>query len=201
MKHLNNTIKESIFDDNIGENTDKLVELNQIWKDLTDTYGSMIRHWDVYGCSVKNIDFDKKGRIIFVDWPMKDIVFDMQIDGMPDSVIKRGFGEFKLPVKIYGAYGNSLGGCKLSSLGFITPSKTSLSINSSKVEFDVCPKFKEIDFWESFITNPMRLPKTQPKNCKITFNEGTVTNIAYWWAKEFFKTHDVTYSGKIIVEK
>lgn len=197
------TLKESILDseNDIIKSTEDEMELQQIWKDLTETYGNILRysHMDLY--SVKNISFDKKGRIIFVDWPLNVIEFDMQIDGMPDSVLKRGFGEFKLPVKIYGAYGNGRGGCKLSSLGFITPSKTSLSINSSKIEFDVCPKFKEIDFWESFITNPMRLPKIQPKNCKITFNEGTVSNITYMWAKEFFKTHDVAYGGKIIVEK
>lgn len=197
------TLKESILDseNDIIKSTEDELELQQIWKDLTETYGNILRysHMDLY--SVKNISFDKKGRIIFVNWPLNVIEFDMQIDGMPDSVLKRGFGEFELPVKIYGAYGNGRNGCKLSSLGFITPSKTSLSINSSKIEFDVCPKFEEIDFWESFITNPMKLPKTQPKNCKITFNEGTVSNITYMWAKDFFKTYNVNYGGKIIVEK
>ena len=197
------TLKESILDseNDLIKGTENELELRQIWKDLTETYGNILRysHMDLY--SVENISFDKNGRIIFVNWPLNVIEFDMQIDGMPDSVLKRGFGEFELPVKIYGAYGNGRGGCKLSSLGFITPSKTSLSINNSKIEFDVCPKFKQIEFWESFITNPMKLPKTQPKNCRIIFNEGTITNIVNMWAKNFFKTYNVNYGGKIIVEK
>ncbi len=195
------SLRESILDDDIEQKSDNVAELHQIWEDLTVTYGSMIKYWDIYGCTVNNIAFDKKGRIIFVNWPMKDIEFDMQIDGMPDSILKRGFGEFKFNVKIYGMWGSSKGGTKLSNLGFVTPSKTELSIHSSKVEFDVCPKFKEIQFWECYITNPLKLPKVQPKNCKLSFNEGTVAYIGYMWAKEFFKTDNIQYGGKLIVEK
>lgn len=187
------SLKESILDNDLEQKSDEVAERHQIWKDLTETYGPMIRHWDKYGCSVKNIDFDKKGRIIFVDWPMKNITFDMQIDGMPDSVLKRGFGKFKLPVKIYGAYGIGMRGCKLSSLGFVTPSKTSLSINSSKVEFDVYPKFSDITFNGCYISNPMRIPKVPPKKCQLIFDKETVANIAYWWAREYFKASDVLY--------
>lgn len=195
------TLKESILDSNIEQRSDEVAERHQIWKDLTETYGPMIRHWDILNLTVDNIAFDKRGRIVFVNLPWKEIYFDMQIDGMPDSVLKRGFGEFKVDVNVCGAYGNGTKGCKLSSLGFITPSKTRLSLHGSKIEFDVCPKFKEIDFWECFITNPMKLPKIQPKNCKLSFNEGTVSNITYYWAREFFKTSDVDYGGKIIVQK
>jgi hypothetical protein len=155
----------------------------------------IITTWNL--TSIKNIDFDKKGRIIFVNWPVKDIDFDMQIDGMPDSVLKRGFGEFKMDVNIYGAWGTGTRGCKLSSLGFITPSKSKLLLHGGKFEFDECPKFSNISFVECYITNPMRLPKVQPKKCNLIFNEGTVTNIAYWWAKEYFKTTDVHYGGYI----
>jgi len=195
------SLKESILDNELEQKTDDIVERHQIWKDLTETYGPMIRHWDILNLTVNNIAFDKKGRIIFVNLPFHELTFDMQIDGMPDSVLKRGFGEFKVNVHVYGAYGNGKGGCKLSSLGFITPSKTILSFHGSKIEFDVCPKFNQIDFWECYITNPMKLPKVQPKNCTLTFNEGTVSNITYYWAREFFKTSDVDYGGKITVKK
>lgn len=195
------SLKESILDSDIEQRSDEAAELHQIWKDLTETYGSMIRHWDILNLTADNIAFDKKGRIIFVNLPWKEITFDMQIDGMPDSVLKRGFGEFKVDVRIYGAYGNGIGGCKLSSLGFITSSKTTLSFHNGKLEFDVCPKFKQIEFWECYITNPMKLPKVQPKNCTLVFNEGTVSNITYYWAREFFKTSDVDYGGKITVKK
>ena len=195
------TLKESILDSNIEQRSDEVAELHQIWKDLTETYGSMIRHWDILKLTVDNIAFDKKGHIIFVNWPMNTIDFDMQIDGMPDSVLKRGFGEFNVNVNIYGAYGNGKRECKLSSLGFITPSKTKLAFHGSKIYFDACPKFKEIEFWECFITDPMKLPKTQPKNCTIMFNEGTVANIGYLWARDFFKTYDIEYGGKLVVKK
>ena len=195
------SLKESILDNDLEQKSDNMVELHQIWKDLTETYGSIIRHWDILKLTVDNIAFDKKGRIIFINLPWNKIEFDMQIDCMPDSVLKRGFGEFKVDVDIYGAYGNGKGGCKLSSLGFITPSKTILSFHGSKIEFDVCPKFKQIEFWGCFITNPMKLPKVQPKNCTLIFNEETVANIGYLWAQEFFKTSDVHYGGKIVVDK
>ena len=196
------SLKESILDNELEQKSDDIAERHQIWKDLTETYGPMIRHWDILNLTVNNIAFDKKGRIIFVDRPMKSIEFDMMIDGMPDSVLKRGFGEFKVNVQVYGAYGNGIGGCKLSSLGFVTPSKTTLSFHEGKLEFDVCPKFKEIDFWDCFITNPMKLPKVQPKNCTLMFDSMTASNITYWWAREFFKTSDVDYDGgAMTVEK
>jgi hypothetical protein len=195
------SLRESILDDDIEQRSDDAVELHKIWEDLTVTYGSMLKYWDIFGCTVDNIAFDKKGRIIFVNWPMREIEFDMQISGMPDSVLKRGFGEFKCNVSVQGMWGSSKGGTKLSSLGFVTPSKTELSIKNSKVEFDICPKFKEVQFWECFITNPMKLPKIQPKNCKLIFNEGTVSYIGCLWAKEFFKTDNVQFGGKLIVEK
>lgn len=195
------SLKESILDNDLEQKSDDIVERHQIWKDLTETYGSMIRHWDILKLTVDNIAFDKKGRIVFVNLPWKEITFDMQIDGMPDSVLKRGFGEFKVNVYVYGAYGNGRRGCKLSSLGFVTPSKTILSFHNSKIEFDVCPKFKQIEFLECFITNPMRLPKTQPKNCTLMFNERTVANIGYLWARDFFKADDIEYGGKIVVTK
>ena len=108
------TLKESILDGDLESKSDNKAELYQIWKDLTETYGPMIRNWDVYRCTVDNLSFDKKGRIVFVNWPMNTIDFDMQIDGMPDSVLKHGFGEFKTDVHVYGAYGNSKRGCELS---------------------------------------------------------------------------------------
>ena len=88
------SLKESILDNDIEQKTDNMVELHQVWKDLTETYGPMLRGYDKFGCTVDNIAFDKKGRIIFVNWPMDTIDFDMQIDSMPDSVLKRGFGKF-----------------------------------------------------------------------------------------------------------
>lgn len=189
------SLKESILDSDIEQRSDEVAELYQIWTDLTETYGNMIRKSDIIGASVKNIAFDKKGRIIFVNWPMDTVDFDMQIESMPDSVLKRGFGEFKVNVQVYGAYGNGIGGCKLSSLGFVTPSKTALSFHDGKLEFDVCPKFKKINFWDCFITNPMKLPKVQPKNCTLMFDSMTTSNITYWWSREFFKTSDVDYDG------
>lgn len=195
------SLKESILDSDIEQRSDDIVERHQIWKDLTETYGPMIRHWDILKLTVDNIAFDKNGRIIFVNLPWGEITFDMQIDSMPDSVLKRGFGEFKVDVSIYGAYGNGIRGCKLSSLGFITPSKSILSFHGGKFEFDICPKFKQIEFWDCFITNPMKLPKVQPKNCTLIFKEDTVSNITYYWSQEFFKTSNVDYEGEITVKK
>ena len=130
------SLKESILDNNLEQKTDNMVELYQVWKDLTETYGPMLRGYDKFGCTVDNIAFDKKGRIIFVNWPMDTIDFDMQIDGMPDSVLKRGFGKFTKNVDVYGLWGAGTKGCKLSSLGFITRSETRLSIRGGKVDFD-----------------------------------------------------------------
>lgn len=195
------SLKESILDNDIEQRSDEAAELHQIWTDLTATYGNMIKNSDIIGASVKNIAFDRKGRIIFVDWPLSNIEFEMQIESMPDSVLKRGFGEFTKDVKVYGMWGSSKGGTKLSSLGFVTPSKTILSFMSCHIEFDVCPKFKQIEFWECYITNPMKLPKVQPKGCTLVFNEGSVANIVYRWAREFFKTPEVSYGGKMEIRK
>lgn len=205
MKHLNDILNEGILDvDKNEEGMDDMVDRHQIWKDLTETYGPMLRGYDKFGCTVDNIAFDKKGRIIFVNWPMDTVDFDMQIDSMPDSVLKRGFGKFTKDVYVYGLWGAGTKGCKLSSLGFVTRSETKLSIRGGKVEFDECPKFNTISFYECFITNPMKLPKIQPKKCTITFNDGTVNNITYMWAREYFKTSDVhygDYSDKIRISK
>ena len=100
MKHLNDILNEGILDvDKNEEGMDDMVDRHQIWKDLTETYGPMLRDCD--DCTVDNIAFDKKGRIIFVNWPTNTIEFDMQIDGMPDSVLKRGFGKFTKDVEMW----------------------------------------------------------------------------------------------------
>ena len=39
------SLKESILDNNLEQKSDEIAELHQIWKDLTETYGPMIRHW------------------------------------------------------------------------------------------------------------------------------------------------------------
>ena len=51
------SLKESILDNDIEQKSDNMVELHQVWKDLTETYGPMLRGYDKFGCTIDNIAF------------------------------------------------------------------------------------------------------------------------------------------------
>ena len=46
------SLRESILDDDIEQRSDDAVELHKIWEDLTVTYGSMLKYWDILGAQL-----------------------------------------------------------------------------------------------------------------------------------------------------
>lgn len=187
MKHLNDILQESILDDadDIVISGEKAMELEQIWKDLTDTYGEILAGSKTGQISVDNLDFDKKGRIIFKNWPGPKIEFNLSsIDSFPEIVLKHGFGDFDKKISEIRFIQPR---CKLSELGLKGDySKCHVLIEQGNIEMDVFPKVASIDFNDTYFKNVHILPKKQPKQCIVRFSNLSVDALFSCWAYRFF---------------
>ena len=185
MKRLKTYVEESIFDmEDKVENFDQDLAREEIWKDLTQTYGEILMGWRKL--SIDNIGFDDKGRIIFKNWPGPVIEFYLgSMNRFPVSIEKRGFGD--LDPKILHVVVKEFRG-KLSQLPFRGKyNNKALTLEKGSMVMDEFPKFSRIMFDDVYLRNIHILPKKQPKYCTIEFSDSTASNLILDWSDRFFK--------------
>ena len=184
MRHLYDDVKESLLDDEdaLVSNSKETMERIRIWKDLTETYGEILMGSKTGRISVDNIGFNKKGEIIFLNWPGRSITFNLDpIGRFPDSVEEHGFGQLEVDEIII-----KRARCKLSDLCFNKTYRSLLTFEQGTLELDVFPKFTIIRFNETYFRNTHLLPKRRPKNCTVVFDSYSATNAFGVWATRFF---------------
>ena len=184
MKHLNEYIKESLLDvDDMDANLDDVVKREEVWNDLTKKYGIILDGADSGKISSENIDFDKKGRIVFKNWPGPGITFNFS-GVIPECIEKYGLGD--LPPEIENIDINGFQG-KLSKLRLEGNYKNiNLYFDRGSIELDIFPKFQAIAFNDVFVRNSHIIPKRKPKNCMLRFDESTITHIFASWSDRMF---------------
>lgn len=186
MKNLNHILSESLLDDDvtISDKFEKDIKLSKVYKSLTEPPYMSHSYIKSPSFSIDNIDFDKKGRIIFknINHPLY-IDFDHQ--DWPDEVKKYGFGDTDIDMCFYRYRCNEIFNPK--KWYFYGKNKGILTIKESSVNLENLPTFNKIIFDSCYIHKLSKKIKHKPKGTKLVFQNMTMYNIATQILEDMFE--------------